>query len=96
MLVSLLLLPWLLSGLNTMDQEESMIKPPPDTEQKKRERCQSSPCPNYAGLTMLIITLVLSVAALWIPWQRFALLEKDIQMMEARYEELLEIINKTR
>ena len=80
-----------------MDQEESMIKPPADQEEKKRnkERSSSSPWLNCAGLTMLILSLVLSVAALWIPWQRFDLLEKDIRQMEERYETLQELINNT-
>ena len=74
-----------------------MIKPPADLEEKKsrKERSASSPWLNCAGLTMLVLSLVLSVAALWIPWQRFDLLEKDIRQMEERYETLQELINNT-
>lgn len=74
-----------------------MIKPPADLEEKKsrKERSASSPWLNCAGFTMLVLSLVLSVAALWIPWQRFDLLEKDIRQMEERYETLQELINNT-
>jgi len=43
----------------------------------------------------LVLSLVLSVAALWIPWQRFDLLDKDIRQMETRYEKLQELLNNT-
>ena len=74
-----------------------MIKPPADLEDNKRskERSGSSGWLNCAGFTMLVLSLVLSVAALWIPWQRFDLLEKDIRQMETRYERLQELINNT-
>ena len=50
---------------------------------------------NCAGFTMLVLSLVLSVAALWIPWQRFDLLDRDLRQMETRYEALQELINNT-
>ena len=80
-----------------MDQEESMIKPPADLEDKKgrKARSGSSPWMNCAGFTMLVLSLVLSVAALWIPWQRFDLLDRDLRQMETRYEVLQELINNT-
>ena len=75
-----------------------MIKPPADLEDKKgrKARSGSSPWMNCAGFTMLVLSLVLSVAALWIPWQRFGQLDREIQLMEARYEEMMEMINNTR
>ena len=80
-----------------MDQEESMIKPPADPEEKKRsrERSQSWAWLNCAGVTVLLLSLVLSVAALWIPWQRFDMLDRDIRQLEMKYESLQELINNT-
>ena len=81
-----------------MDQEESMIKPPVDPEDtKKSSKERSSSCAwlNCAGLTVLLLSLVLSVAALWIPWQRFDMLDKDIRQLETKYEMLQDLINNT-
>merc|ERR1719336_3060668 len=82
-----------------MDQEESMIKPPVDPEYKRDSvqlRSSSTPWLNCAGVTMLVLSLVLSVAALWIPWQRFSSLDRDFKQIEVRYEELLGLLNDTR
>ena len=78
-----------------------MIKPPADSDDRRnslepRSSSSSSSWMNCAGLTMLVLSLVLSVAALWIPWQRFGELEGDIRQMEARYEEMMKMINRTR
>ena len=78
-----------------------MIKPPADSEDRRnspepRSSSSSSSWLNCAGFTMLVLSLVLSVAALWIPWQRFGQLDREIQQMEARYEEMMEMINNTR
>ena len=80
-----------------MDQEESMIKPPADPEEKKRSRERSQSCAwfNCAGVTVLLLSLVLSVAALWIPWQRFDMMDRDIRQLEMKYESLQELINNT-
>ena len=72
-----------------------MIKPPAEDNKRSKERSQSSPWMNCAGFTMLVLSLVLSVAALWIPWQRFDLLDRDLRQMETRYEALQELINNT-
>ena len=79
-----------------------MIKPPADSDDRRNSleprssSSSSSSWMNCAGLTMLVLSLVLSVAALWIPWQRFGELEGDIRQMEARYEEMMKMINRTR
>ena len=75
-----------------------MIKPPSDSDRRSSVGQRSSSTSswlNCAGLTLLVLSLVLAVAALWIPWQRFDLLEKDIRQMETRYERLQELINNT-
>ena len=82
-----------------MDQEESMIKPPSDSDRRSsvgQRSSSSSSWLNCAGLTLLVLSLVLAVAALWIPWQRFGQMETDIQQMEERYQHLMEILNNTR
>ena len=79
-----------------------MIKPPADSDDRRNSleprssSSSSSSWMNCAGLTMLVLSLVLSVAALWIPWQRFGELEGEIHQMEARYEEMMKMINSTR
>ena len=74
-----------------------MIKPPADPEEKKRSRARSQSWAwlNCAGVTVLLLSLVLSVAALWIPWQRFDMLDRDIRQLEMKYESLQELINNT-
>ena len=74
-----------------------MIKPPADPEYNKRSKEKSPSCAwlNCAGVTMLVLSLVLSVAALWIPWQRFDMLDKDIRQLESKYEKLQDLINNT-
>ena len=47
------------------------------------------------GVTVLLLSLVLSVAALWIPWQRFDMMDRDIRQLEMKYESLQELINNT-
>merc|ERR1712062_64214 len=76
-----------------------MIKPPSDSDRRSSVGQRSSSTSswlNCAGLTLLVLSLVLAVAALWIPWQRFGQMETDIQQMEERYQHLMEILNNTR
>ena len=67
-----------------------MLKP--DSEDGKSTKGSSSSWVNCLGMTLLVISLTMAVAALWIPWERLNKLDRMTKENKDNFEQLQRLI----
>ena len=73
-----------------METEEAMLKP--DSEDGKSTKGSSSSWVNCLVMTLLVISLTMAVAALWIPWERLNKLDRMTRENKDNFEQLQRLI----
>ena len=77
-----------------MEQEEAMLKQ--DSDDEKNKGSGSGPMLSCLCMTIIIMSLTLSVAALWIPWDRWSKLNMEMQTMQDNYHHIELLVNLSR
>ena len=79
-----------------MEQEETAMLKPDKSENKPRSSSESSPVFNCLYMTLIMLSLTLSVAALWIPWDRINQLNDQMITLRENYHHMELLVNLSR
>lgn len=79
-----------------MEQEETAMLKPDKSENKPRNSSESSPVFNCLYMTLIMLSLTLSVAALWIPWDRINQLNDQMITLRENYHHMELLVNLSR
>ena len=72
-----------------------MLKQESDDEKSRNE--ESSPWwLSCICMTLLVMSITLSVAALWIPWERLNKVNEEMRLLKENFVRMEELINSTK
>lgn len=75
-----------------METEEAMLKPESEDGKSTKGSSSSSSWVNCLVMTLLVISLTMAVAALWIPWERLNKLDRMTRENKDNFERLQRLI----